>query len=352
MNKIYYLLSFLLSSPLLAQTNYVVNSPNSTTPANYNTFVGNNAGSNPNMTGNLNSFLGCQAGINNTTGASNTFIGASAGTNNTTASYNTFMGFATGYRNTIGINNTFIGGLAGATNTDGSQNTFMGYSAGHGNQGSNNTIIGYYSGFLNSTGRFNCFLGDFAGFNNTTGQFNTILGSNAGRNVTIGNNNIIISPLSGTAITTSDDNVLLGYNSQAKDGLKNAIAIGAHSRVAASNALILGNGVNVGIGTSTPTSKLEIVADEVDRSGLRLSNLTSNSRTTHATDQFLTVNEKGEVVKARYQLRINSPNEWSDNVFSPSYQLRSLPSVAVYIDQHKHLLGIPSAEQVAKELTW
>ncbi|GAB4035235.1 hypothetical protein [Spirosoma gilvum] len=72
-------------------------------------------------------------------------------------------------------------------------------------------------------------------------------------------------------------------------------------------------------------------------------------QTTRATDQFLTVSETGEIVKARYQLRINNAAEWSDKVFSPTYQLRPLPSVASFIGQHGHLPGVPSAEQIVKE---
>ena len=141
----------------------------------------------------------------------------------------------------------------------------------------------------------------------------------------------------------------MGYNSQAEDGLYNATAIGSGARVAASNAMVLGNGVNVGIGTSAPTTRLEVVGAQSDQSGLRLSQLTTNSPATMATDQFLTVNEHGDVIKASYQLRINDVSQWSDNVFSPAYRLRPLSEVATYVNQQGHLPGVPSAEQVQKQ---
>ena len=141
----------------------------------------------------------------------------------------------------------------------------------------------------------------------------------------------------------------MGYNSQAVDGLDNATAIGANSRVATSNALILGNQANVGIGTSAPTARLEVVSEMPDASGLRLTNLTARSQPTQSTDQFLTVNQQGDVVKARYQLRINNASEWSDNVFEPGYKLAPLASVAAYISQHGHLPGVPSAEQIVRD---
>lgn len=55
------------------------------------------------------------------------------------------------------------------------------------------------------------------------------------------------------------------------------------------------------------------------------------------------------MVKARYQLRITSVSEWSDNVFDPAYSLRSLRWVEWYVKQNGHLPGIPSADQVVKE---
>lgn len=217
------------------------------------------------------------------------------------------------------------------------------------NTGSFNTFLGARTGKANTTGNNNVFVGYQAGLTNSTGQANTFLGFHAGYTITTGSNNIIIGPNSGTAITTSDENVLMGYNSQAEDDLWNATAIGANSRVAISNALILGNNANVGIGTSSPTVRLEVVSEFPDVSGLRLTNLTNQSKSNRQTDQFLTVNENGDVVKARYQLRINNASEWSDKVFLPTYQLRPLSSVATYIAQHGHLPNIPSAEVVIKE---
>ena len=416
MNKLYYLLVILLTSPLLvkAQSNYVATTPNSVNPpGGVNTLVGPSAG-NLTLTGILNTFLGAYAGEGNTSGYENAYIGADAGGNNTTGYQNAYIGnYAgftnlTGYQNAflgyqagfncrtstnvyigynaaydnlngsgnafvgtqagynsngsgnvfIGTNagynsfadfNSFVGNEAGYSNTSGINNAFLGYRTGYANTtGSSNTFLGWRSGRVNTTGSSNTFVGSEAGVASTTGVGNTFVGQQAGYNVTTGNHNIIIGPKSGTAVTTSDDNVLIGYNSQADDGLYNATAIGSGTRVAISNALILGNQANVGIGTSAPMARLEVVSESPDASGLRLTNLTSQSKSTQVADQFLTVNEKGDVVKARYQLRISNASEWSDNVFVPGYQLRPLASVAAYIGQHGHLPGVPSAAQVVK----
>ncbi|GAB4049518.1 hypothetical protein [Spirosoma litoris] len=98
-----------------------------------------------------------------------------------------------------------------------------------------------------------------------------------------------------------------------------------------------------------PTTRLEVVNEAPDASGLRLSNLTTTSPVAQSTDQFLSVDQKVNVVKARYQLRINNPSEWSDKVFMPGYRLTPLTDVEKYIDANQHLPGTPSAEQVAKE---
>jgi hypothetical protein len=78
------------------------------------------------------------------------------------------------------------------------------------NTGSNNTAMGYIAGYNNTTGTYNTFLGAYAGYTST-----------------------------GT--------------------LTNATAIGYNTQVTQSNSVILGNGANVGIGTTAPTVKLDVV---------------------------------------------------------------------------------------------
>ncbi|SDF70907.1 hypothetical protein [Chitinophaga filiformis] len=43
-----------------------------------------------------------------------------------------------------------------------------------------------------------------------------------------------------------------------------------------------------------------------------------------------------------------TPNNWSDFVFEPSYQLPSLQQVEHYIAMHKHLPDIPSAKEISE----
>jgi hypothetical protein len=77
--------------------------------------------------------------------------------------------------------------------------------------------------------------------------------------------------------------------------------------------------------------------------------LTTNSPSALSTDQFLTANQQGDVVKACYQLRICDVSQWGDKVFSPDYQLRPLSAVASYVRQQGHRPGFPSAEEVQRQ---
>ena len=49
------------------------------------------------------------------------------------------------------------------------------------------------------------------------------------------------------------------------------------------------------------------------------------------------------------ELRVMLVDQWSDYVFEPDYQLRSLPEVADFIETHKHLPDIPSAAEVERD---
>jgi hypothetical protein len=350
-----------------------------------NAVLGFSAGS-ANTIGHDNAFMGYNSGNNNTKGNLNTFIGAQAGTANTTGGSNTSLGFSAGYKNMTGYSNQLVGVAAGYTNTTGSYNVLLGDSAGFYTTVSNCLFVGSKAGFFNATGKrstylgyqagynaladSNTFVGHQAGYNTTSGIGNTFFGVYAGRNISTGSHNTIMGNQAGPAALNSDDNVYIGYHTGQQDRgsrntfigtlagilpaingqpLINATALGADALVSISNAVVLGNQANVGIGTSAPMARLEVVSETDQTSGLRLTRLTTASQPTQATDQFLTVTEQGDVVKARYLLRINNVTEWSDKVFSGTYQLRPLSLVARYIQQHGHLPGIPSAGEVVRD---
>lgn len=203
------------------------------------------------LTGSGNTFVGATSGHEDTSGYDNTFIGNAAGYNNTTGLNNTALGAMSGMNNTTGLDNTFVGTSAGENVTTANFNTFSGAGAGYGNtSGSSNTIYGYAAGYsysLSLTGAGNTFVGATSGHEDTSGYGNTFIGNAAAYNNTTGSNNTALGSMSGLTSPT----------------LTNATAIGANAAVSESNALVLGgtgaNAVNVGIGTPSPASALDVV---------------------------------------------------------------------------------------------
>jgi trimeric autotransporter adhesin len=106
----------------------------------------------------------------------------------------------------------------------------------------------------------------------TSGSSNNALGGFTLGVLSTGGDNTAIGDHAGFTITTGSDNTLIGASADvASPGLSNATAIGADAIVGANNSLVLGgtgsNAVNVGIGTTTPQSTLEVTSPVSD-SGL------------------------------------------------------------------------------------
>ena len=212
------------------------------------------------VAGASNVFAGVGAGINNS-GTGNSFFGQEAGRSNTIGHSNSFFGLETGRSNTSGHTNSFFGVYAGRSNTDGCCNAFFGST----------------TGINNTTGSENSFFGTSAGHNNTTGANNTFIGRDAGNNNTSGSGNTFVGGHAGSIPTTGNQNTFIGWGAGTLlKGLTNAAAIGYRATVTQDNSLVLGsiNGVqfasadtNVGIGTTAPTSKLEVRNGEIKSSG-------------------------------------------------------------------------------------
>ena len=233
-----------------------------------NTFVGYAAGYNG-ATTDRNSFFGVYSGFYNTIGSENSFFGVYSGIHNTTASSNSFFGSYAGYKNTTGSANVFIGTGSGNNNTTGNRNTFTGNGSGGGcdildcsniTTGNQNAFHGYQSGLNISSGSRNSFLGSQSGYLNSSGSDNVFFGNIAGLNNSTGSNNTFVGTGSGNTNIIGSSNTLLGFQANVSaNNLTNATALGANTVVSQSNSLILGNNANIGIGTSTPNSKLTVV---------------------------------------------------------------------------------------------
>jgi hypothetical protein len=208
-----------------------------------NTAVGYYSSSS-NVTGNGNTSVGYEA-LKNNTGDSNVAIGSESLPSNSTGSGNVGVGRYSLGNNTTGSSNIAIGSGVGTllSNTNGSQNIAIGGYAMYSQNGVNGSVaIGWASQYLNTAGAGNTSIG-FESLREVTSNNNTALGYQAGRAHTTGNNNTFIGNLADSSAI----------------GVTNATAIGYDTKVSQSNTMVLGNGVNVGIGTSTPTSKLQVV---------------------------------------------------------------------------------------------
>jgi hypothetical protein len=364
------LLIFLGNSFAMAQNTTVLVTPNTNTPTN-GVHLGHNVGQH--ISSDSSVMIGSGAGQYSINSKSSIYIGADAG-KNSGFEKNVFIGRASGENNT-NDENTFVGFWAGRKNTSGRYNLIMGSQAGYFNTtGRQNVFLGHVTGYRNTTGEDNTFVGRSAGFDNTTGTGNTFIGTYAGGfcwtncNIWTESTNI-----------TGNFNVMIGYKAiPTVTGLYNAIAIGSNAKVSSSNSMVLGGtgeyALNVGIGTQSPTAKLEIVSNTSNTSGLKLSNLTSNSPSDIAADKVLSVDNNGNVIlvanqsnyfanpvgigvqpadeyllsicgKARVRDLVADP-KWCDYVFEKDYKLMPIGQLETFIKQNKHLPEIPTTKEV------
>lgn len=188
-------------------------------------------------------------------------IGQGAGANDDlTFNMNTFIGDQAGNLNTTGVENVALGTSSFLSNTSGNSNIAIGTEALRLSTTANaNTAVGYRASQNNTTGVFNSSFGYEVLRSNQLGQRNSAFGT-AGLQNSTGNNNSSVGAEAGITLTSGDDNTFIGKSSDAGIAiLNNATAIGANAVVSQSNSLILGNNANVGIGISTPSEKLEVI---------------------------------------------------------------------------------------------
>ena len=196
------------------------------TTATENTGVGfqalqNNAGSYGNTA------FGYLVLKNNSGNGRNTAVGSFAMVTNSTGEWNTALGSSSLQTNAGGTHNTAVGGMALNGNISGNGNSVVGYGAMQSHKsGLLNTAIGMYSMANSSTGEYNTAIGYQSGHNVGTGSFNVFLGNKAGFNET-GSNKLYI------ANSELDPPLIYGDFSTG----------------------------NVGLGTTTPATKLDVNGD-------------------------------------------------------------------------------------------
>jgi Chaperone of endosialidase/TGF-beta propeptide len=221
---------------------------------------------NPSATGGGNTGVGLDALSILISGTGNVAVGPLALGKDTYGSSNTALGAYALPAATTNNNNTATGyeALFFNANPNGNYNTANGaYSLYSNVGGQQNTGSGYASLYANTTGEGNTGFGIEAVKNNQTGDDNTALGAYALDNGDTGSNGNTGAGAYALDGSSGSNLTCIGYDCGAGAGaLVNATAIGAHSFVNQSNALVLGGtgqyAVNVGIGTSTPSNILTI----------------------------------------------------------------------------------------------
>ena len=218
-----------------------------------------------NTTGSMNNAFGYASLFFNTTGNQNTAIGHWTLVENTTGNSNTAIGKSALYLNTTGHENTAVGTHALENNTNGGENTSLGTKAMKNNTvGGGNVAIGFKSMYNNDDGAGNVAIGKESMYESINGSSNAALGLNSLKH-NLGSENTAIGNNAGSNQTISNQNTFVGYNANTSvysvNSINNSTAIGANATVDISNAMVLGNNVNVGIGTSSPTQKLDVNGD-------------------------------------------------------------------------------------------
>ena len=280
----------------------------SNTTGHNNTAIGVDA-LRSNTSGDQNTANGVNALFSNTTGYLNTANGKDALRSNTTGLSNTANGASALYTNITGYDNSANGSYALFSNNIGRGNTANGVASLFFNTGgSGNTANGSWALFFNNTGSGNTASGDSALYSNATGSNNTSDGKFALRTNTTGSNNTAVGYLADVTTGNLTNATAIGAN--ARVGCSNCLVLGNNANVgigtgnpktplqvdANNNSWIAGNfggtagdrvvmgvhigkatigghnnalgawtdivinpvGGNVGIGTATPTTKLEV----------------------------------------------------------------------------------------------
>ncbi len=274
----------------------------------------------------------------------NTSLGDGSG-GNATGEGNLFMGYQSGYYTTTGNDNTFVGSQSGHSNTTGSSNTYIGERTGYTSNGSGNLFLGYNAGY-NEAGSNRLYIdnsdtdtpliwGDFQ---------NDILNFNGDVEI-------------GTEAVTADLNVK-GKVIATKDIRNQRVKLSGtngYIRLRHENA---GGGFKAAIAPSDPAGLDELLLNfdsafangtRVMGNGLLVDGKMAIGNGSAEFDDDYQLSVVGNIIAEELRIRTYTITGWPDYVFEDNYKLPTLEELEAHITTQKHLPGIPSAEEVAKE---
>jgi hypothetical protein len=128
---------------------------------------------------------------------------------------------------------------------------------------------------------------------------------------------------SNRLISTTTNSLMVGFNSNIP-----TLFVGASAGVATTG--------NVGIGTASPRSKLDVNGKVI---------IGTKSYTGTGTDSVVMLSVDGAIVAE--EVFVTTTN-WADYVFGKDYKLATINEVEEYIEENGHLKGIPSAQKIAE----
>jgi len=99
---------------------------------------------------------------------------------------------------------------------------------------------------------------------------------------------------------------------------------------------ILRSNGNVGIGTKTPQTRLDVAGN------VRIGNVTT-------PDGYSLYVENGILTERVRVASKDNPVEWADYVFEEDYALNSTEEVETFIKENQHLPNVPSAKEVGEK---
>jgi len=236
----------------------------------------------------------------------------------------------------VSLDNTAIGANALVNNQSGTGNTQGGYLSGlHVITGSENTGWGRFTLYVNQSGLRNTALGSAAGYN-SIGDGNVFLGAAAGEYET-GNHKLYIADTPTTSLMYGDfstgqlqinQTLNQGFLSTAKFIVNGDTYLHDSIRL---NKVITGTSADSVLVINSATHAIHKVA----QSSLVINGVLHSS---------LAVN--GEISAKKLRL---VQTDWPDYVFDTSYRLPDLKEVQQYIQRYRHLPGIASAAEAARE---
>ena len=221
-------------------------------------FIGESAGLADDLT-NGSTFIGYEAGMSNIIGFNSTAIGLGA-SRSTNADENTSVGAFALYSNQTGIRNTIVGTAAGQSIL-GSRNTIVGSFAGNNATGSQNVFLGYLAG-LNETGDHKLYIENSTSSSPLIyGEFdNDIVGING--NLGVGTQSPQDELHVEGSIRMVDGNQAAGYLavSDANGTMvwTDPLTISDGDWTISGNDIYNANNGNVGVGTTSPVTKLDV----------------------------------------------------------------------------------------------